>query len=277
MEIVLALAAAVFWGVADFGSGMKSRSVSAVVVTLVVFVVGGTLSLVLAVATETAPDGRTLAFAVLAGAVTGLGVTLFFRALAIGEIGVVAPIVAAGTAVPVVAGLAGGERPSIVAATGVALVIAGVVAMVRVPSSGATSAPAPGRAVKLSVIASIALGLYYVVGREGGADTPLWYAGLGQLFAAVPLLAITLVRRGVRPGRRHLTAIVALGAANGAGWVCSVLALRHGLLSLVSVLVALYPALTVLLALVFAGERLTRLQYAAAGTILGGVGLVAAG
>jgi len=53
-------------------------------------------------------------------------------------------------------------------------------------------------------------------------------------------------------------------------------ALRHGLLSVVSVLIALYPALTVLFARIFLSERLSRLQKAGAVIVFAGVGLIAA-
>jgi drug/metabolite transporter (DMT)-like permease len=276
MVILLALAAAVAWGVADFGSGMKSRSVSSVTVSLLVFVVGGLGSLAIAAASEALPGQRTLLLALLAGVVTGFGVATFFRALAVGEIGVVAPIVAAGAAVPVVVGFARGERPSAAASIGVVLAIIGVVAMVSAPSAEPRPASNARLAMRLSAFASVALGTYYVIARAGGAHSPLWYAGVGQICAAAPLAVILLARHKALPNRRDLAQIVALGLANGVGWVCSVLALRHGLLALVSVLVALYPALTVLLALIFAGERLTGRQYLAGATILGGVAMIAA-
>jgi drug/metabolite transporter (DMT)-like permease len=277
MEVALALGAALAWGVADFGSGMKSRSLSAVLVTLIVFAVGGTGSLLVAAASESPPTARTAGLAVLAGAVTGVGVTVFFHALAIGEIGVVATIVAGGTGVPVVVGLARGERPGVIALAGVVAVALGVVAMVYAPRSAASLARDPHRALVLAVVASVALGLYYVVARAGSSGRPLWFAGLGQLCAAVPLVVLAAARRPRAPGRRDLRDVVALGLANGAGWLLSVLALGHGLLAVVSVLIALYPAITITLALVFAGERLTRHQYLAGLAILAGVGLIAGG
>jgi drug/metabolite transporter (DMT)-like permease len=277
MAIVLALAAALAWGVADFGSGMKSRSVSALVVTLSVFVVGGFVTVAIAAVAEPAPGSRTLAWAGLAGIVASIGVTTFFYALAIGEIGTVASIVAAGTSVPVIIGFARGERPTAVSIAGMVLVIVGVIVMVSVPTSATTTARDPHRAVLLALAASVTLGLYYVVGKAGAAHSPLWYAAVGQISAAALLVVLVVGRRAGIPTRRDTPHLVALGLANAAGWVFSVLALRLGMLTLVSVLVSLYPSLTVLLALVFAGERLTRLQYLSAAAIIAGVALVAGG
>ena len=96
VEIVLALGAALAWGFADFASGVKSRTNSTIVVTAIVLGAGGLVSLVIAFGTEDSPTGRTVALALAAGAATGLGVSMFFHALAVGVIGTVAPITCAG-------------------------------------------------------------------------------------------------------------------------------------------------------------------------------------
>ena len=90
MEIVLALGAALAWGFSDFASGVKSRTNSTIVVTAIVLGAGGLVSLAIALATEETPSGRTVVLALAAGAATGLGVTMFFHALAVGVIGTVA-------------------------------------------------------------------------------------------------------------------------------------------------------------------------------------------
>ena len=276
MAILLALGTALMWGFSDFGSGWKARDLPTLVVTAAVFAVGCLGTTALAASSEQVPDGRTVLFAVLIGVQSAIGVGLFFKALSIGEIGVVASIASAGTAVPVVTGLARGERPSAIALAGVVAVVVGAIAIVWAPRSAASTATNPRLAVLLAIVASVVLGLYYVLSQEGSGDTPLWFASLGQVFAAVPLIAAVLLRRERLPSRRDVRDLVVLGAANGAGWVLATLALQHGLLSIVSVLIALYPAVTVLFAVVLVGERLTALQYAAGTTILLGVALVAA-
>ncbi len=277
MAILLALAAACCWGFSDFGSGLKSRSVPTLVVTASVFAVGCLGTLAVAAATEPLPDGRTALFAVLIGLQSAIGVGIFFHALAIGEIGVVAAIASGGTGLPVLIAIARGERPSAFALLGAAAIVAGAVAIVWAPRSATTAAQDARKGVVLAVVASLVLGLYYVLSKEGAGDTPVWFAALGQVFAAGPLIAATLVRRERLPTRRDLRDLLILGAANGAGWVLSTLALQRGLLAIASVLVALYPAITVMLAVAVLRERLTVLQYLAGATILLGVGLVAAG
>jgi drug/metabolite transporter (DMT)-like permease len=277
VEIVLALGAALAWGFADFASGVKSRTNSTIVVTAIVLGAGGLVSLVIALATEDPPSGRTVLLALGAGAATGLGVTMFFHALAIGVIGTVAPITCAGTSVPVIWGLVQGERPSIGQLLGVVLAVGGVVVIARAVADEGT---APAENAKLALILAIAsaftLGTYYVVAREASGAGPLWFTALGQLFAATPLVLLAVARRAPVPGRRESRALLGIAMANGAGWILSVNALKAGLLSVVSVLIALYPALTVLFARIFLSERLTQLQRAGAGIVFAGVALIAA-
>lgn len=277
MEIVLALGAALAWGFADFASGVKSRTNSTIVVTAIVLGAGGVVSLVIAALTEDLPSGRTLLLAVAAGAATGLGVTMFFHALAIGVIGTVAPITCAGTSVPVLWGLLQGERPSTAQLIGVVFTIGGVVVIARaVADESAVPAQNAKLALILAIAAAFTLGTYYVIAREASDTGPLWYAALGQVFAAIPLVLLAFVRRAPVPPRPELLALFGIAMANGAGWILSVSALSEGLLSVVSVLIALYPALTVLFARAFLGERLSTMQKAGAVIVFAGVGLIAA-
>lgn len=279
MEIALALLAALSWGIADFSAGVVSRRISAIPVTMIVLGFGGLIALGIAVASEPLPNSRTVAFAVLAGATTGFGVTVFFHALAVGVIGTVAPISCAGAALPVLVGLITGERPGAAQLSGVVLVICGVVAIARATSDHAAGqARDPRKGVILAIIAAIALGGYYLCARQGATSgSPLWFVALGQLLAAAPLLVLTLAQRHERLSRADGGRLAAIGVVNGAGWLFSTLALRGGLLSVVSVLIALYPAITVLLAAVLLRERLSPSQLAGAGVTFAGVALIAAG
>ncbi|MDQ6857118.1 MAG: EamA family transporter, partial [Candidatus Dormibacteraeota bacterium] len=125
MAALLALVSALSYGVSDFSGGLAARRVAA---TTVVLVSNG-FSLLLAVLVVTllpgsAYSGSDVVWGLAAGTVGLLGVVLLYRGLAMGPMSVVAPLTAVLSAVvPVVVGVAGGERPGIVAVIGVVLAV----------------------------------------------------------------------------------------------------------------------------------------------------------
>ncbi len=278
MAILYALLAAVAWGAADYGSGIAARTRSTIVVSALVLGLAAPIAIGLALLLEGLPDGRTVAVGVAAGLITAVGVTTFFHALSIGVIGTVAPIAAAGTMIPVLIGLARGDAPSTLQLAGIALIVGGVIVIAAATGDGDVNryeGLQPRKAVFFSIVASATLGMYFVLAKEGAATNPIGFAGVGQLVAALPLVALAIIRREPRPhGIGHLGL---LAIANGIGWFFSTLALGAGLLSVTSVVIALYPALTVVLAMVLTGERLSPIQAAGALATLGGVAAIAAG
>ena len=122
MAAILALSAAVAYGVGDFLGGVAARRESATVVVLWSHLVGLVMLLVLAPLLGGELTPRAMAVGAVAGLAGGTGVALFYRGLAVGTMSVVAPIAALlSAAVPVVAGLVAGERPTPAALAGIAL------------------------------------------------------------------------------------------------------------------------------------------------------------
>ena len=185
---------------------------------------------------------------------------------------VVSPLVACGAVVPFVISIATGERPSALALAGAVAALGGAV-LASVEERRATS-PDRARAIALAVVAAVALGLFvYFLGlgsREGDALSTLVGARVGSLAlllvvalvarASLALAALGAPRRSRRSGSRTWRRTRSSRFASG-----------HGLLSLVSVLGSLYPVVTVLLAHVLLGERLTRTQQIGVGVALAGV------
>src|SRR5512147_821424 len=129
MAVVLALCAAASWGLADFLAGLASRRLSVPLVLLLVE--AGGLIVVLAVTLVSGEpffDDRADVLSAIGAGLSGvLGLGCFYRALAIGTMSVVAPISAAGVALPVVVGVVTGDRPSAIAAIGIAAIVVGVI------------------------------------------------------------------------------------------------------------------------------------------------------
>jgi drug/metabolite transporter (DMT)-like permease len=239
------------------------------------------LLLVVGVPLEGSPfRWNDLGLGALAGGVGVVGILLLYQGLATGAMGVVAPVTAVGAAVvPLVVGLATGERPAPLALVGalVALAAVGLVA------GGHEGTPTRGdersgrSPLVLAVGAGIAFGLVFVLLGATDESSGFWPL-LGGRAVSVSLVGLWLLRTRTpflpRPGTWWV--VVGAGLLDVTANGLYLLAVREGLLSLVAVLSSLYPAATVVLARVVLGERLKPAQLAGLGLGLAGVTLIAA-
>lgn len=279
MAIALALAAAASWGLADFLAGLASRRVSVPVVLLLVE--GGGLVVILAIALiGGAPffDHARDFWSALAGGLSGvLGLGCFYAALAIGTMSVVAPISAAGVALPVVVGIATGNRPSALTALGLMAIVAGVVLASREHHEDATAAAASRRAVGLALVSAVGFGGFFAL-TDAPADASVPWTLVLARSAALPFVALVIARtRPALPGGRFALGIAAVGTIDLMATSLIAIANTKGDLSVVSVLGGMYPVMTVLLAAAFLHERVRAPQLVGIALALGGVGAVAAG
>jgi drug/metabolite transporter (DMT)-like permease len=277
LAVLLALASSVAWGAADFGGGLISRRLPTIAVTVVSQSAGFVALLVALGVHGGSVDGRSLELGLAAGVAGGAGLAAFYRALALGTMSIVSPVVACGAVVPFTISLATGERPSAVAVAGALVALAGAV----LASVEESRAPARERAqaVALAVVAAGALGVFtYFLGlgsREGSALSTLFGARIGSLTL---LLALAVARGAtLRVGRTGLLPVTAVGLADVGANALFAIASGHGLLSLVAVLGSLYPVTTVLLAHLLLAERLTRVQLAGVAVALAGVAALSVG
>lgn len=277
LAVFLALASSVVWGTADFGGGLVSRRLPTIAVTVVSQSAGFVALLVVFAAKGATVDVRSLALGLAAGAGGGAGLAAFYRALSLGTMSIVSPIVACGAVVPFTISIATGERPSKVAIGGAVVALCG--AVLASAEERRAEARERGQAVVLAVVAAGALGAFtYFLGlgsREGSALSTLVGARIGSL--ALLLLLAFATRSTLRVGRRWLVPVAAVGLCDVSANALFALASGHGLLALVSVLGSLYPVATVLLAYLFLHERLTPLQLAGVGVVLAGVAALSVG
>jgi drug/metabolite transporter (DMT)-like permease len=280
LAIVLGLSSALAWGLADFLGGLQSRR-HPVLAVLAVSLCAGTLGLMglaLALGAEL-PDGRALAWAAAATLGGNVALLALYAGLAAGTMSVVAPVSASGAALPVIVGLAMGERPSGLQLAGLVLAMAGVVAVSREPAhADAPKAAAGRRALLLALVAAVGFGWFYIaMERATRTGDPVAVAAAGRLAALVVILAVVAVLRPRMPRPGQLPALAVVGVLDAGANVLYALATREGLLSVVSVLGALYPAATVVLAHVILKERISGSQRMGVGAVFGGVALIAAG
>jgi drug/metabolite transporter (DMT)-like permease len=277
LSVVLALAASLAWGFADFGAGVGSRRLHVFVVGTVAQGSGLFVSGAVVLATGGAlPSRLQLAWAAFAGAIGVVGLAAFYRALAVGTMGIVGPIAATGSLVPLAYGLARGERPSTLQGVGVGLAVVGVVAasLERLPEGGGRRF---GIGVGLALLAAASFG-WSLIGLSRAAPGGTAWAVLTMRVVAVPLvLAAALLVKPQRPDARHWLLLLGVGVADTGATLLYGAASTRGLLSVVAVLSTLYPIVIVVLARVLLAERLARPQLAGVAVALAGVALVSAG
>lgn len=275
LALVLAAGSSVVWGVADFSGGSLTRRLPTFAVT-VVSQSAGFVALLVAAGVRGEVGARSFGLGVLAGLGGGAGLAAFYRALSLGTMSVVSPLAACGAVVPFGISIATGERPGVLALAGAAVALSGAV-LASVEEGRAESAERT-RAVALAVVAALALGLFvYFLGlgsREGDALSTLVGARVGSLGV---LLGLALAARApLSVPRSSLTAVAGVGLADVSANALFALASGRGLLALVSVLGSLYPVVTVLLAHLVLGERLTRLQKLGVLAAVAGVAAISA-
>jgi drug/metabolite transporter (DMT)-like permease len=281
MSVLLALAGALAYGMSDFVGGLASRREPALRVLLLSNPVGVLLMAALLPLVPGRLDAATLAWSAAAGLAGAAGVLLLYLGLAAGPMGVVAPLTAVASAVvPVAVGIALGERPPLLAHCGVALALLGVVLVSRGPAQDPTEDPAHGRVsvavVGIALLAGVGFGLFFVLlaqAPDGSGGWPLLVSRVASTLV-VAALAVGTGRAGRLTGPVTRLAIAA-GALDALANLAYLLAVRQGLLSLVAVVVALYPAATILLARLVLGERTGRAQRLGLAVAAGSVALIA--
>jgi drug/metabolite transporter (DMT)-like permease len=272
---VFALAAALLYGSADFLGGVATRRARALAVVPGSGLAGLAVVLIAALISGDTARPAGLAWGLVAGAVGGVGLIIFYTGLAEGPMTIVAPTSAlTSTVLPVAVSIADGERASLWVYIGAVICL---VAVVLVSATG--SATARGfhvRAIGFGLAAGSAFGLFFIFLRNGGQSGALWPV-VASRFAGLLIAIIAAALWRVRPviaagGARLLLATYGSGIVDASANVSYVLATRHGLFGLAVVLTSLYPGVTVLLARFGLGERLRAIQLV--GLALAALGVV---
>ncbi|MEA2347382.1 MAG: hypothetical protein QOG62_1169 [Thermoleophilaceae bacterium] len=283
LAAVLALTSSAAWGTGDFFGGLVSRRRHVLAVLVISQGTGLVLiGALLAIRGIDASAGPRLWFAAIAGTVGVIGLGAFYRGLAIGAMGVVAPISGTAAAIPVVVGLVLGERPGPIQWAGIVIAIIGVVLVAResTPERDAETGDRPPIAagVGLALIAAVGFGAFLALMGFAADPDPL-LATLVSRSASVSMLVLValLIRPDMRVGRGDGALIVMVGCFDLTANAIYAIATTLGLLSVVSVLGSLYPMITVLLAAIFLHERISLHQRVGSALAIGGAVMLAAG
>jgi drug/metabolite transporter (DMT)-like permease len=202
--VLLALAASASWGVSDFLGGLKTRSLNVLTVLAVSQPAGLALLAVVVLGRWTVPGGGLwILWAMLAGVGAAIGIGALYRGLAVGSMGIVAPITATAPLIPLTVALARGERPSTVQLAGIAVALVGVALAGWEPGAeGARGRAATGAG--LALIAAVFFGSSQV-GLEAAANVdPYWATLLLRIVSSAAVLSLPpgSGRRGPGPPGR---------------------------------------------------------------------------
>ena len=275
MTAIFALASALLVGGADFLGGVTSRQAVAARVAAAAQAVG--LAVVIPAALVAGWDRVTAAdagWSLASGLAVGIGLALFYQAMTVGLISVVAPVVAAtGALVPVCYALVRGERPGLVALAGIALAIVAIALVSVAPGEGSAT-----QGLGLSLAAGALFGLFFTFLSLPSDDAGLVPVALARVSSTAALAALALATTGgLDPGRATHRAVVAIAVLEVGATIFLLLALQRGPVSVAAVLASLYPVTTTLLAATLLRERLTEVQLVGVALALTAVVLVSLG
>jgi drug/metabolite transporter (DMT)-like permease len=265
MAVLLGLLVAASFGSGDFLGGRASRRAPTLTVLMLAQATAVLGAIAVCAFVSAQVDVHDIVFGALAGSISIVGIGLLYQGLAVGRMGVVAPLSAlVASVLPVGWGVLHGERPSFVVVIGIVLaVVAGV--LISRQTRGVQQGAPEATGIAWSVGAGACLGSSLILYLQTSSESGLWPV-LAARTSAFVLVGIALVgfayRRGSLTFPTGPDRMLALGAGllDVIATTLLVLAVRRGLLVVVSPLVALAPAATVVLARIVLGERLQKVQ-----------------
>ena len=276
MAVVLALCSAVVYGASDFLGGLASRKASVFGVVALSQLAGLVALLALLPWLGGPVTVADLAWGAAAGIVGSTGLVVFFRALSRGVMSVVAPVTAVtAAAVPVLAGLLGGNRIGVWAGVGILLALLAVVLVSAEGGLGSLRAARPAN-LTAPLVAGTAFGFFFVLLDRTSADAGLTPLVAARLASVVLVIVVALAgRQSLRVPRAALPLVLASGVGDMTANALFLLATQQeGQLAITGVLASLYPVSTVVLAQVLLRERLAAAQVAGLGTAVAAVALI---
>lgn len=256
----LSLAAAASWGAADFAGGIASKRANVFGVVALTYGTGLVVLASLALATrEPFPSWQVMGWGALAGLTGAVGLATLYRALAVGKMGITAPVCAViGAALPIGVGVLSQGFPQALQISGFLLALVALWFLAK--PEGSQGSP---KGLGLAIIAGVATGLFLVIIKQVGNAALFWPIAASRVSSTVAMLIfVTVTGRRWVPGRGVVPLIMLAGTLDAFGNVFFLAAAQRGRLDIAAVLSSLYPAFTIGLAALLLKERMTRLQTA---------------
>jgi drug/metabolite transporter (DMT)-like permease len=268
LNVALAVLSGLIWGVGDFAGGKATQKAAVLPVVWVSKLVSLPLLAIYVIATYVPMAPIGLAWGAMAGVAGLVGLVLFYRALSVGAMTVVAPVTGVtSAAIPVVVGLLGGERPSGSQLLGVCCALLAIALVSIAPHSPGQRQVVSSRLLAEALGAGGGFALFFILldiaGEAAGGSAGLWPIAGSQLSALVICgLLLLLGPPGPWPRQASLGFTMVAGPCDMTANALFLVASRTGDLSVVAPLAALYPVTTVILALIIDKERPRGIQVA---------------
>ena len=266
--IVLGLLASMGWGIADFGGGLTSRRAPVLGVLLGSQIASLAVGVpILAAVSEPAMRQIDLAVSIAGGVLGAAGLSLLYRGLSVGRMGVVAPVAAVITAtLPVIYGFVTEGAPSSLAIVGI---LAAIVSVVLVSRSPGTADGRPS-GLRYGVAAGTLFGLFTIGAAQLNDGLIMSPVVVIRIASVLVITTWILVRRQPwRVPRSLWPALVGVGVMDMSATAAYLGAIAVGPLSIAAILASLYPVVTTILAGLVLRERVTPVH--AAGILAAGV------
>jgi drug/metabolite transporter (DMT)-like permease len=273
--IVLALAASLSWGIADFVGPVKARVLGTLRV-LIYAQVAGFVGIAILLTVKRAPvPGPEVLLAIPASLSGTLGLYAYYRGVIAGAVSIVAPVAGASAVVPVIIGIATGDRPGPLPFVGILCALFGVALASREPGDNDRRLAA---GVGLALLAAVGFGFYFPFMHVAGNEDPWWASMIFRGFSTALVAIAVLARRPpLRLGRTDLAVVILVGLGDMMGNLLFAASSGHGLVSVTSVLASLYPIVTIVLARIVLREHVASIQRVGVVLTLTGVALISVG
>jgi drug/metabolite transporter (DMT)-like permease len=268
----LSLLAAASWGGGDFSGGLAAKRASVFRVVAIAHACGLMAMLVMVWVTgEAVPPRNDLLWGAFAGFAGAFGIAALYRALAVGRMGVVAPVASVVTGfLPVLVGFRTEGLPDRIQLIGFALALVSIWLVAR-PNEHVDC----HRGLGLAVLAGVMFGLFLIASKQAGHHGIFWpLVAARAVSTTLMAVIVAFTPRDPQRLRNVLWPIVLSGLLDSAGNALFIAATRHGRLDVAAILSSLYPASTVILARVLLKERISAMQGAGIAGALISVALI---
>lgn len=267
------------WGGSDFVGGLGARRAPA----MLVVASGHMITLIILFALCTGlhlalPGSHYLLFAALGGFEGSLALAIFYRALAMGAMGLTAALTGLLTAlVPVLFSLFNEGLPAPLTAVGLGMGLIAIWLITHTPavdSNGKRRPSTPPRALLLGALAGVGFGTQLILFKMASPGGMMWVMTSARAAGVVAMLLLLVTMPPKTPWRGFWIAGIAAGALDTIGNLFYLQATRFGRLDVAALVCSLYPAGTILLAALVLREWPTRRQLAGIGLALAAVVLL---